>query len=83
MNYLSEDVAKIKSLYSSLGYNFVEIETKIRKIDEKIKKTKSEIRNLDDDNYLEQPFHQQIDQDLHPYQSLQKKLSFRLKSYQG
>ena len=34
-NYLSEDVAKIKSLYSSLGYNFVEIETKIRKIDEK------------------------------------------------
>ncbi len=34
-NYLSEDVAKIKSLYSSLGYNFVEVETKIRKIDEK------------------------------------------------
>ncbi len=34
-NYLSEDVAKIKKLYSSLGYNFVEVETKIRKIDEK------------------------------------------------
>ena len=33
-NYLSEDVAKIKKLYSSLGYNFVEVETKIRKIDE-------------------------------------------------
>ncbi len=31
---LSKDVTLIKSLYSSLGYNFVNVETKLKKIDE-------------------------------------------------
>ncbi len=31
---LSKDVDKIKKIYSSLGYNFSEIETKVKKIDE-------------------------------------------------
>jgi outer membrane protein insertion porin family len=32
--YLSSDIEILKQLYSSLGYNFVEIETKVNKIDE-------------------------------------------------
>ena len=31
-SYLTDDVNTIKSLYSSLGYNFAEVETKIKKI---------------------------------------------------
>ena len=31
-SYLTEDVNTIKSLYSSLGYNFVEVDTKLNKI---------------------------------------------------
>ena len=34
-NYLATDIEKIRQLYSSAGYNFVKIETKIRKIDNK------------------------------------------------
>ncbi len=34
-NYLATDIEKIRKLYSSAGYNFVKIETKIRKIDDK------------------------------------------------
>ena len=34
-NYLSKDINIIKDLYSSLGYNFVKIEPKIREIDNK------------------------------------------------
>ncbi len=33
-NYLSSDIDTIKKLYSSLGYNFSKIETKVKKIDE-------------------------------------------------
>ena len=33
--YLAKDIELIKSLYSSLGYNFAKIEPKIRKIDDK------------------------------------------------
>ena len=33
--YLLKDVDIIKQLYSSLGYNFAEVETKIRVIDDK------------------------------------------------
>ncbi len=33
-SYLSKDVAMIRKLYSSIGYNFVKIEPKIRKIDD-------------------------------------------------
>ena len=32
-NYLSSDVEKIKKLYASIGYNFTEVETKIRELD--------------------------------------------------
>ncbi len=34
-SYLSKDIDRIKTLYSSIGYNFSKIETKIKKIDEK------------------------------------------------
>jgi outer membrane protein insertion porin family len=34
-NYLSKDINIIKDLYSSLGYNFVKVEPKIREIDNK------------------------------------------------
>ena len=34
-NYLKSDIEKIRKLYSSVGYNFVNIETKVRKIDDK------------------------------------------------
>ena len=34
-NYLATDIEKIRKLYSSVGYNFVKIETKVRKIDNK------------------------------------------------
>ena len=34
-NYLTNDIERIRKLYSSVGYNFVKIETKIRKIDDK------------------------------------------------
>ncbi len=34
-NNLAKDVKTIKSLYSSIGFNFAKIETKIRKIDER------------------------------------------------
>jgi len=33
-SYLTEDVNTIKSLYSSLGYNFVEVDTKLNKIND-------------------------------------------------
>ena len=32
-NYLSSDVEKIKKLYAAVGYNFTEVETKIRELD--------------------------------------------------
>ena len=34
-NNLAKDVKTIKSLYSSIGFNFAKVETKIRKIDER------------------------------------------------
>ena len=34
-SYLVKDIEKIKNLYSSIGFNFVKVETKINKIDEK------------------------------------------------
>ncbi len=33
-NFLREDIKTIKSLYSSIGYNFAKIETKVKKIDD-------------------------------------------------
>ena len=34
LSYLAEDVNTIKSLYSSLGYNFIEVDTRIKKIND-------------------------------------------------
>ena len=34
-SYLSKDIDRIKTLYSSIGYNFSKIETKIKKLDDK------------------------------------------------